>query len=183
MTGLTHKMTTLFPANQVRDRIDELVDEIYRAYVNRDVVFIVIADGARRFAEELVWGLESLLLMPQVRYVRARRTEGTTLGTVQVENFDTTDLEGLDVLVIDDIADEGRTLEAVLQLIQDGEPASLDTAVLVNKLERRRVDLDLRYVGFEVAQGWVVGFGMDLDGAYRDLDYIAVVDPVTRPQG
>jgi hypoxanthine phosphoribosyltransferase len=79
------------------------------------------------------------------------------------------------VLVLDDIADEGETLRAVLDVAALGEPRSLRCAVLVDKRERRRARVVPDYVGFVVEAGWVVGFGMDLDGAYRELDEIAVL--------
>lgn len=157
-------------------RIDELVDELYRTYVNRDLCLVVIAEGARRFADELVFGLEERLVLPSVRFVRAWRTQGTELCGVQVEHIDPSEFEELDVLIVDDIADEGRTLEAVMELVREGEPRTLEAAVLVNKTARRNCNLPIRYVGFEIARGWVVGFGMDLDGQHRDLDYIAVIE-------
>ena len=79
--------------------------------------------------------------------------------------------------MVDDIADEGRTLNAVLSYIREGKPSRLMSAVLVDKRERRVEDIQIDYIGFEVAQGWVIGFGMDLDGEYRDLDEIAVLSP------
>jgi hypoxanthine phosphoribosyltransferase len=106
--------------------------------------------------------------------VRARRSAGTSLGPVTVDAFDPDALEGRDVLVIDDIADEGITLGTVLELASLGEPRSLRSAVLIDKRERRREPVALDYVGFTVERGWVVGYGMDLDGAYRELDWIGV---------
>ena len=79
------------------------------------------------------------------------------------------------MLVLDDIADEGATLRAVLEIAALGEPRSLRTAVLIDKRERRREAVTLDYVGFTVERGWVVGYGMDLDGAYRELDWIGVL--------
>jgi hypoxanthine phosphoribosyltransferase len=97
------------------------------------------------------------------------------LQDVQVEAFDPDAFEGRDVLVVDDIADEGETLRAVLDLLAGVETRTVRTAVLVDKRTPRRGRLPLDYVGFELEGGWVVGFGMDLDGAYRELDAIAVV--------
>ncbi len=173
-----HRLERVFSEKQVRERIEELVDELHRAYENRNLAIVVIAEGARRFAEALVDGLEERLLLPSVHYVRASRTRGTELVQVQLESVDPTQFEDRDVLVVDDIADEGRTLEAVLGVVSEGEPRTLDVAVLVSKRERRCVDLQLRYVGFEVENGWVVCFGMDLDEHYRDLDCIAIAVPV-----
>ena len=79
------------------------------------------------------------------------------------------------MLVLDDIADEGTTLRALLEIVALGEPRSLKTAVLLDKPERRREPVVLDYVGFRVERGWVVGYGMDLDGAYRDLDWLGVI--------
>ncbi len=167
----------IYSTDQVRARIDELVAQLYRSYADSPVLFVVIAEGARRFAQALVQGLVARGVQPELVYLRARRTEGTELASVQVEATDPTVFEDRDVLVIDDIADEGRTLEAVLQLVREGEPRSVRTAVLVSKVERRRVTVPLDYTGFEVKGGWVVGFGMDLDGRHRDLDHLAIAEP------
>ena len=85
-------------------------------------------------------------------------------------------LSAEDVLITDDIADEGRTLEAVTALVRSGAPRTVRTAVLVSKPTRRRVALALDHVGFEVGEGWIVGYGMDLDGAYRELDWLGVLE-------
>ncbi len=165
----------VFAADQVRARIRALADELLRVYQSRDLLVVAIAEGARRFADALVEELEVRWLLPQVLYVRARRTKGTGLEEVQVEHVDPTEFQDRDVLILDDIADEGRTLDAVLQLVQEGEPRSVECGVLVSKHLRRRVKLPIRFVCFELERGWAVGFGMDLDGKYRDLDHIAIV--------
>jgi hypoxanthine phosphoribosyltransferase len=166
----------IFSADQVRKRIDELVEELYRDYADTPACFVVIAEGARRFAAALVEGLEARFVMPSVVFLRATRTRGSNLGEVQVESVDPSEFEDRDVLIIDDIADEGRTLEAVWSLVQEGDPRSLRAAVLVSKAARRKVSLPIRYQGFPVKTGWIVGYGMDLDGRYRDLDHLAVVE-------
>jgi hypoxanthine phosphoribosyltransferase len=94
---------------------------------------------------------------------------------VQVDAFDAERLEDRDVLVVDDIADEGATLRAVLEIVSLAEPRSVKTAVLVDKREHRSEPLSLDYVGFEVGRGWVVGYGMDVEGECRELDWIGVV--------
>jgi len=138
-------------------------------------VLVCIAEGARRFTDDLLARLVRRGLRPSRLDVRARRSAGTSLGPVHIDAFDPERLEGRDVLVLDDIADEGATLRAVLEIVALGEPRSLRTAVLVDKRERRREAVRLDYVGFTVERGWVVGYGMDLDGAYRELDWIGVL--------
>ena len=176
MSASESPLRTIHAADAVRSRIDALVERLYRDYADCPVVFLVIAEGARRFAQTLVAGLQKRNVSPEVVFLRAWRTEGSQLGEVQVEAVDPATFENRDVLIIDDIADEGRTLEAVRGLVEEGEPRSQRVAVLVNKLSRRRVSIEIDYIGFEVKGGWVVGFGMDLDGRYRDLDHIAVVE-------
>ncbi len=171
------RLRTLFDAATISRRIDELAARIADDLSGARPIMVVIAEGALRFADALDAALLERARKPERLVVRARRTEsGTTLGEVRVEAFDARVLGGRHVLVVDDIADEGRTLSAVCARVRGAQPASLRTAVLVSKHERRRVDVALDYVGFDVEAGWVLGFGMDLDGAYRDLDRIAVLD-------
>ena len=173
-----HQLRELYTPAEVRARVDELIERLYRDYSDSPATFVVITEGGRRFAERLVEGLARRNVTPEVVSVQARRTHGSTLGEVQVESVDPSVFEDRDVLIVDDIADEGRTLEAVMALIEEGEPRSLQVAVLVSKRERRKVRVALRYIGFNVEAGWIVGFGMDLDGRFRDLDGLAVVKGV-----
>ncbi len=176
MASPDHELRESVSAEAVRARIGELGERLYRDYADTPAVFVVIAEGARRFADALVEGLLSRNVQPEVIFLRARRTAGSALGEVQVQDVDPSAFEDRDVLILDDIADEGRTLEAVSSLVEEGEPRSQRVAVLVSKLSRRKVDIPLDYVGFEVDDVWVVVFGMDLDEHYRDLDYLAVAD-------
>ena len=165
----------LYSADEVRARIAELADELAREYRGRAPLLVVIAEGARRFATELAAGLERRDVAADTLVLRARRTDGTTLGRVELDAPDAAVFSGREVLVIDDIADEGRTLERVIEHVESGSPRGLRTAVLVDKTARRAVRVPIDWSGFEVKDGWVVGFGMDLAGRYRELDEIAVV--------
>ncbi len=167
------RLETLFSAGQVEARVAELAARLWRDYADAPLSVLFIAEGARRFTDALLAELERHGARPPCLEVRARRSQGSDLGPLEIERFDPESLADRDVLVVDDVADEGETLRAVLELAALGEPRSLRTAVLVDKPARRRAALGLDYVGFTVDSGWVVGFGMDLDGAYRDLDHIA----------
>jgi len=167
----------LVSADAVRARLEELVVEVAGVLAGRRPLFIVIAEGARRFAQTIARGVAARGVECDELIVRARRTEGTKLlGHVQLDSFDAERCRGRDVLVLDDIADEGRTLAAVLDRVRAAGPASLRTAVLVSKQARRLVPLSLDHVGFHIEDGWIVGFGMDLDGRFRDLDHLAVAE-------
>jgi hypoxanthine phosphoribosyltransferase len=169
------ELEELVPAARVRSRISELAEQMARDFDGAPFVIVRIDEGARRFVGALERQLGERGIAPEVRPIRVRRTRGMALQDVQVEAFDPDAFEGRDVLVVDDIADEGETLRAVLDLLAGVETRTVRTAVLVDKRTPRRGRLPLDYVGFELEGGWVVGFGMDLDGAYRELDAIAVV--------
>ncbi len=172
------KLREIYSAHHVRERIESISAAVEADYADleRAPLLVVIAQGAIRFATSLADCLKRRGLVPELRVVRARRTVGTRLEEVEVEHLDPEVFRGRDVIVTDDIADEGRTLAAVMELVRSGAPASVRVAVLVNKLSRRTAALQLDYVGFEIPDGWVVGYGMDLDGNYRDLDYLAIVE-------
>jgi hypoxanthine phosphoribosyltransferase len=165
----------LFSADEVEERIAALADRLYRDYADSPLAIVSIAEGAVRFSEALVEELGGRGVSPEVHTLRARRSRGMELGEVEVEAFDPALLDDRDVLVVDDIADEGRTLRAVLELVSLSEARSVRTAVLVRKASARSSGVPVDYVGFEIEGGWVVGFGMDLDGELRDLDEIGVV--------
>jgi hypoxanthine phosphoribosyltransferase len=170
------RLREIYSPKEVRGRIDALVDRLYRDYADSPLTVVVITDGARAFAQSLVEGLRTRQVSPELMEVRAWRTRGTALGEVQIEAIDPSLFLDLDVLVVDDIADEGKTLEAVLSLIEEGEPRSVRVAVLVSKHAGRKVPVPLDYVGFDVEDGWVVGFGMDLDGRFRDLEGLSIAE-------
>lgn len=172
-TGI--RLRELYSARAVEERIGGLARELANALAGSEPLLVVIAEGALRFAERLSERLAEHGVRAEQRFVRARRSRGLELLPVELEGGEPAQFYGRDVVIADDIADEGRTLEAVNARVRAGSPRSLRTVVLVSKLSRRQVPIALDHVGFEVARGWVVGYGMDLDGAYRELDWIGVV--------
>lgn len=169
------ELQELVDADRVRARISELAEQMARDFDGAPFVIVRIDEGARRFVEALATRLEDRGVAPEVQPIRVRRTRGMALLDVQVDAFDPDAFEGRDVLVVDDIVDEGETLRAVLDLLAAVETMSVRTAVLVDKGTSRRLPIPLDYVGFEVEGGWVVGFGMDFEGSYRELDSISVL--------
>jgi len=169
------RLRELYSARAVEERIGALAADLARALAGSEPLLVVIAEGALRFAARLSELLAVRGVRAEQRFVRARRSRGLELRPVELEGCEPAQFYGRDVVIADDIADEGRTLEAVTARVRSGSPRSLRTIVLVSKLSRRQVPLTLDHVGFEVARGWVVGYGMDLDGDYRELDWLGVV--------
>ena len=175
-------MRRLVSAEDVRARIEALAADIACDFSATVPLFIVIAEGARRFADELQRGVNARGGFVESLVVRARRTRGTNLVEVKLDDFDVGRCADRDLLVIDDICDEGRTLAAVLGRVRAAGPRTVRSAVLVSKHARRSHPIELDYVGFHVDDGWVLGFGMDLDGRYRELDHLAVLDAESVPR-
>jgi len=171
------RLRTLFTAEQVRSRIDAITGRIARDYRQTEPLLVVVESGARRFAERILAGLDGSVPGVSVTSLRAKRTRGMELRDVVLSEVEPGVFAGRDVLVVDDIIDEGRTLRAVLDHIRGESPRSVRVAVLVRKTATRRESLVPDYVGFEVEDGWILGYGMDLDGRYRELDYLAVYRP------
>jgi len=169
------RIEPLFSADEIQARVRELAGRLARDYAESPLTVVCITEGARRFVDDLVMALEGCGVQPVRMDVRAHRTEGTRLGPVQVEHFDPEWLDGRDVLITDDIADEGATLQAVLEVVSLAEPRSVRTAVLIDKRGRRRQEVPIDYAAFELEAGWVIGYGMDVDGEYRELDWIGLL--------
>ena len=169
------QVAPLYSAEEVQARIAELAARLYRDYADSPLAVLRIAQGATRFADELTAELARLGIRAQPHDVRVRRARRPAPGGVQVDAFDASLLEGCDVLVVDDVADDGATLEAVLDIVALADVRSVRTAVLIGKRRARRSGVEPDYVGFEVDGGWVVGFGMAIDGELGDLDEIGVV--------
>jgi hypoxanthine phosphoribosyltransferase len=162
----------LFSEEQIQTRVREIAEAIAGDYAEVALALVCIRLGAQRFTDDLAAALSRLGLQPLRVDVRASRTQGTTLGPVQVRDFEPERLAERHVLVVDDLAEEGATLRAVIELVALGEPLSVRCAVLIDKQSPRRQPLALDYVGFRVESGWVIGYGMDVDGEYRELDWI-----------
>lgn len=168
------QVVPLFSAAEVESRVSEIADRLYRDYADSPLTILCIAEGAQRFVEALSDRLRRGNVRHDLQHVTARRSSGADPAAVQVDGFDPSVLEERDVLVVDDVAQEGTTLSAVLELVALADTRSVRTAALVDRPERAG-GVRLDYVGFEVERGRVVGYGMAVDGEFRDLDDIGVV--------
>jgi hypoxanthine phosphoribosyltransferase len=169
------QVVPLFSAAEVQARIAELAARLYRDYADCPLAVVRIVAGAARFVDELTAELARMGVRAEIHDVRARRTQRAEYGAVQVDAFDPSLLDGLDVLVVDDIVDGGATLEAVLDIVGLADVRSVRTAVLIGKRSADRAAALPDYLGFAVDGGWIVGFGMSVDGELADLDEIGVV--------
>lgn len=177
MQGLDgHLSRVLFDAATIERRVAELGDEISRDYAGRPLYLVVILNGAFMFCADLI---RHLKLDVQVGFmVVSSYGESTkTSGTVRIVKDLQRDISGWDVLFVEDIVDTGLTIAHLHKLLSVRNPRSLKTCALLNKASCRRVEIPVDYVGFEIPNEFVVGYGLDYDQRYRQLPLVGVLDP------
>jgi hypoxanthine phosphoribosyltransferase len=161
----------LITTEQIQNRVQELAIQINRDYAATGRLYIVgILKGAFIFMADLTRQLD----VPHIVDFMALSSYGktTSSGTVRILMDLRESIEGQHVLIVEDILDSGNTLNYLCRILKDREPASLHTCVLVRKI-RSDVDLPIDYLGFDIPDVWVVGYGLDFADRHRTLPYIA----------
>ncbi len=164
----------LVSEESISNRVEELAGELSAIYENRDVTVVSILSGALVFTADLLRQLE---FPTRLDCLRAESYGNTTesQSPPRITNPLKTDVEGKHVLVVDDILDSGRTLQSIVEYLKQAKPASLKTCVLLDKKERRKVAIDADFVGFEIQDAFVVGYGLDFAERYRNLPCIGIL--------
>jgi hypoxanthine phosphoribosyltransferase len=167
----------LVQQDELAHRIRALGEEISRDYVGRDLLLVGVLKGAVFFLSDLMRHLEvpcELDFMAVASY--GSSTDSS--GVVRILKDLDVSIEGREVLIVEDIVDSGLTLSYLLRTLRARDPASLEVCALLTKPERRKVDLPIRYVGFEIPNRFAIGYGLDHAERYRNLPYVAVLsDP------
>lgn len=165
----------LFDETQIRERVRELGQQITRDYQGEEIYGICLLKGSLVFAADLIRNIE---LDVQIDMMRASSYEGTeSTGSVKILQDLDADIEGRNVLVIEDIVDTGRTLSKILNLLKFRNPKSLKVCSFLNKPCRRVIEIPIDYCGHEIEDHFVVGYGLDLNEYYRNLPYIGIFEP------
>jgi len=159
---------------EVDKKIQELGERISADYAGRSVHLVCVLKGGSFFMCELA---KRITVPVSLDFMSVSSYGGDTKssGVVRIVKDLDEPLEGKDVLVIEDIVDSGRTLSYLLEMLSDRRPNSLKLCTLLDKPERRVVDVKVDYTGFEIPDEFVVGYGLDYDQRYRNLPYIGVV--------
>ena len=157
---------------------DRLAKEITATYDNsgRDLIFVTVLKGSVFFAADLIRRIPLKCEMEFMK-VSSYGAGTSTSGFIQVHLDLKRDVTGADVVVIEDIIDSGRTLEKLTHLLADRGAHSVRTCTLLDKPERRVVDLDADFVGMQVPDEFVVGYGLDYNEYYRNLPFVGVLKP------
>jgi hypoxanthine phosphoribosyltransferase len=167
----------LIDEDALQKRIGELAEEINRDYRDEDLLLICILRGGIVFMVDLMRQItvpHAIDCMALTSYgVGARASSGNIRMSLDLQ----TNIEGKNVLLVEDIVDSGHTLTHVLEMLATRNPKSLKVCALLDKAERREVPVPIHYRGFSIPNKFVFGYGLDLDEYYRNLPFVAVVDP------
>ena len=164
----------LIPAADIERRVQELGAAISRDYAGLEPVVVGILKGAFIFMADLVRQVQVPLL---VDFVGLASYVGTqTSGEIRFTKSLSLPIEGRHVIVVEDIVDTGLTLARLVEHLGEMEPASLAVCALIDKRERRQVELPLQYYGFQLSEGFLVGYGLDCDERYRNLPGIYALE-------
>lgn len=171
-------MKILLNEEQLNAGVQRLADEINETYGTRPLTIIGVLTGSVILMADLIRKLQMPL---RVGVVQTSSYQGTQRGALTINAEMMLDIAGRDVILIDDIFDTGNTLEEVSQLMKDLGPTSLKSAVLLLKTGRQEVDWRPKFVAFEIPDEFVVGYGLDYNDEYRNLPYLACLDPSNLP--
>jgi hypoxanthine phosphoribosyltransferase len=163
-------------------RVAELGAEVSADYQGRDLLLIGVLKGAVFFMADL---MRHLTVPCEVDFMAISSYGDSTdsSGIVRILKDLDINIEGRDVLVVEDIIDSGLTLSYLMRNLESREPASLEVCALMTKPARREIDVPVRYIGFEISDRFVVGYGLDLAERYRNLPYVAVLSDELMPEG
>jgi hypoxanthine phosphoribosyltransferase len=166
----------LISEEQIRQRTQELAQEISRDYEGKDLLLVCVLKGGIVFLVDLMRELtipHSIDFMATSSY--GASTESS--GVVRILKDLDRPIEGRNVLIVEDIIDTGHTLDYLTRILYERAPASLHICTLLNKQERREVDIPIDYVGFNIPNKFVIGYGLDFGEIYRNLPFVGVLKP------
>jgi hypoxanthine phosphoribosyltransferase len=174
MNVLDKKFRPFLSAEVLNERIKELATQINKDYIGKNPIFIGILNGSFMFASDLY---KNITLPSTISFIKLVSYKGTTsTGTVITSIGLEEDLTDKDVILIEDIVDTGKTMKEFVATLHKQSPASIQICTLLHKPEALQHPLDLKYVGFEIPNKFVVGYGLDYDGFGRNSQEIFQLD-------
>ena len=171
---MSEKIRVLLSEEEVDARIQEVADVINKDYEGKEVHMICVLKGGVFFMCELAKRI-TVPVSLDFMSVSSYGSETKSSGVVKIVKDLDEPIKGKNVLVVEDIVDSGRTLSYLMEMLKDRGPESLRLCTLLDKPERRVVDVHVDYTGFQIPDEFVVGYGLDYDQRYRNLPYIGVI--------
>jgi hypoxanthine phosphoribosyltransferase len=170
-----HVGEILVQRDELEHRVRELAEEVSRDYADRELLLVGVLKGAVFFLSDLMRHLD---VDCEVDFMAVSSYGSSTdsSGVVRILKDLDISIEGRHVLIVEDIVDSGLTLSYLLRTLKARNPASLEVCALLTKPERRKVELPIRYVGFEIPNRFAIGYGLDHAERYRNLPFVAVLE-------
>jgi hypoxanthine phosphoribosyltransferase len=162
----------LISTPRLQQRVAELGSQISRDYTGKELVLVGILRGVLCFMADL---MRQITMPVAMDFMSISSYEGDTAGAVKILKDLDENIKGKDVLLVEDIVDTGMTLNHILDYLWSKKPASLKVCALLDKRARRLIGVDIAYLGFEIPDDFVVGYGLDFRQRYRNLPFIAVL--------
>lgn len=169
------RQRVLFDRNEISKRVKNLGEEISLKYKGKDLVVISLLRGSFIFAADLV---REISIPVEVDFITTASygNEETSTGIVEIIHDLRTNIEGKDVLIVDDICDSGYTLKRVMEHLTTKNPNSINVCVMLDKPSRRQTDLTPEFIGYSIPDVFIVGYGLNYGDYYRNIPYIFTFD-------
>jgi hypoxanthine phosphoribosyltransferase len=173
---------TLIDADALRTRVAELGEEVSAYYEGQELLLVGVLKGAVFFMADL---MRHLTVPCEVDFmaISSYGAQTDSSGVVRILKDLDINIEGRNVLVVEDIIDSGLTLSYLMRNLESREPASLEVCALLTKPARREIDVPVRWIGFEIPNRFVIGYGLDFAERYRNLPYVGVLSEELIPEG
>ena len=164
----------LIPENQIQKKVEQLGEQISRDYQGKELFCIGVLRGAIIFLADLARFIKVPMIIDFIS-ISSYGISTESSGVVRILKDLDENIENRDVLIVEDIIDTGLTLDYLLRMLRSRKPASLKICTLLNKKERKKIDVPIDYCGFDIPDKFVVGYGLDYNGLYRNIPYILVL--------
>lgn len=172
---MNDNISVMITEEEIDKRVREIAEQISKDYEGKSVKLLCILKGSVFYTCELAKRITVPVTLDFMS-VSSYGSGTSSSGEIKIKKDLDEDIEGLDVIIVEDIIDSGNTLSRLVPLLKERKPASLRVTTLLDKPDRRESYVDVDYVGFEIEDKFVVGYGLDYDQKYRDLPFIGVVE-------
>lgn len=169
------KIKELISREEIEIRLNELAKKIDQDYKGKEIIIVSVLRGAVFFTVELTLRMNSNMKFEFIQVSSYGESTETT-GSVEIKKDISSDVEGKDILIIEDIIDSGITMDFLIKHLQSKNPNSIKICSLASKPERRKVDVNIDCLGFEVPNKFLVGYGFDDKELYRNIPYIGYIE-------
>lgn len=174
---MVEEIKVLINEETLQNRVNELAEEISNDYRNEDIILICILKGSAFFTVDLSRKIKCNSVFIDFMKVSSYENQTTeSTGEIKFKLDITKNIENKNVIIVEDIIDSGFTLNYLYNHLKAKNPKSLKLCTLLDKKERRKIDIKVHYTGFEIENKFVVGYGLDYDDKYRNFPYIGYLD-------